>query len=115
MSEQETMKGKIKEIFCGDEEDMEIFAKELCKKNRYDYTEFCGSYLECLIDEGYKDYIITNNKIYEILETKDFEYNDIFEAEGNSDGTISFIVSYYNGGCSFNEAIEEALDNMESK
>lgn len=39
--------------------------------------------------------------------------DDIFNATQNLDGTIDFHVMYYNGGCSFNEAIEEAISNME--
>ena len=34
---------------------------------------------------------------------------DIFTSTKNADGTISFEVKYYNGGCGFGEAIEDAL------
>ena len=37
---------------------------------------------------------------------------DIFNAHDNGDGTIGYEVMYYNGGCSFNEAIEYALEDM---
>ena len=37
---------------------------------------------------------------------------DIFEAYDNGDGTINYEVMYYDGGCSFNEAIEYALEDM---
>lgn len=34
---------------------------------------------------------------------------EILNSSRNEDGTIDFEVKYYNGGCSFNTAIEEAL------
>ena len=37
---------------------------------------------------------------------------DIQNAHDNGDGTIDYEVMYYNGGCSFNEAIEYALDDI---
>lgn len=113
MSEQETLKGKIKRIFIGTEDEMEEFARELCLGNNYEYPAFFyKNAIECLKDEGYRDYIITGTEIYEVIETEDFSYDDIFEASKNPDGTISFVLSYYNGGCSFSEAIQEALENM---
>ena len=50
--------------------------------------------------------------VYEV-ETKDVEGEDIATSKLNSDGTIDFHVKFYNGGCSFNEAIEDALKNQE--
>ena len=41
--------------------------------------------------------------------------SDIFNAHDNNDGTIDYEVLYYNGGCSFDEAVEYAIDNMKSK
>ena len=35
---------------------------------------------------------------------------DIFESNKNDDGTINFHVMYYNSGCSFDEAIDEAIE-----
>lgn len=35
--------------------------------------------------------------------------SDIFESTKNEDGTIDFQVKYYNGGCGFGEALEDAL------
>lgn len=51
--------------------------------------------------------------MYEILENSDvsIEYS-LYTASKNTDGTISYEVMYYNGGCCFEEAISNALDNM---
>lgn len=47
-----------------------------------------------------------------VVKKKDIDPDgDILRSTKNEDGTIDFEVRYYNGGCSFNEAIEEALKN----
>ena len=49
--------------------------------------------------------------VYEV-ETKDIEGEDIATSSRNDDGSIDFQVKFYNGGCSFNEAIEDALKKL---
>ena len=34
------------------------------------------------------------------------------KADLNDDGTIDFEVKFYNGGCSLNEALDKAIDNI---
>ena len=55
-----------------------------------------------------------NGIVYEV-ETKELNDDYIAISKHNDDGTIDFQVKFYNGGCSFNEAVEEALKNKESK
>ena len=113
MSEQEAHVGKLKLIFTGTEEEIEEFCKD---KIHSDYNgienEYFDSYTEMFEEELYRKFVIINNSIYEILEDTHLNYNDIFEASLNEDGTISYICSYYNDGYSFSEAIEECLDNI---
>jgi len=79
-----------------------ILAKE---NHQIDYE----TAVECLQNEFYREYVIVLGKIYKVeMSTKDANY-DVFQASKNEDGTISFTLKYYNGGCSFNEAIERAL------
>jgi len=67
---------------------------------------------EQLSDDGYRKYVFYNNSYYKIEYLSVDPDEDIFEATKNADGTISFVTKYYNGGCSFNEAIEEALKKL---
>ena len=46
--------------------------------------------------------------IFEVNKT-DHQYSNIFLATKNDDGTIDFEVKYYDGGCGFEEAIDNAL------
>lgn len=51
--------------------------------------------------------------MYEILHNDNVSIErDLYTTRKNKDGTISYEVMYYNGGCCFEEAIVNALDNM---
>jgi len=99
-----------------DIEEREEIAKEIVKEEGYDskfdkFEAYWDSYTECLEDQGYRTYYIGNGAIYKIeAETLDPEA-DIFKANKNrAEGTIEFEIRFYNGGCSFNEALDKALD-----
>lgn len=63
------------------------------------------------IYDHYYEAVEINGIVYTV-EKEDYEPNeDIFTSTENKDGTINFEVKYYNGGCGFNEAIEEAIKN----
>ena len=75
---------------------------------------------DCKIPSYYEDnqeYFrdVFSEKAYEIdgivyeVETKNVEYEDIAISSRNDDGTIDFQLKFYNGGCSFNEALDDAL------
>lgn len=73
---------------------------------------WCDSYEELIYDNYYDKLIICNNTVYKVIECIELNPEfDIFKAKVNSEGTIDFEVMYYNGGCGFSEAIEEALNN----
>ena len=112
MSEQETHVGKLKLIFTGTEEQIEEFCKSKIKGSFGFLDDDYDTYIEMFYDVFYKEFVIINNSIYEIIEDTYLDYNEIFEASLNEDGTISYVCSYYNGGCCFSEALEECLNNL---
>ena len=58
--------------------------------------------------------LLIGEDFYEILEIVDLQHDIIAEANENSeDGSINFVVSFYNGGTCFTEVLETALDKME--
>lgn len=54
-------------------------------------------------------YIMIDNKVYQI---DDNEYDDTerMDATLQEDGTITYDVYFYNGGCGFTEALEEVIN-----
>jgi hypothetical protein len=91
------------------EKDCESILTEygFCKSNHHD------DFKDAVEDELYKKVAIIGEQIFKV-EMKEIDpYDDIILSSKNDDGSINFEVKYYNGGCSFNEAIEEALSDGE--
>lgn len=109
MSETETNTGKLKPAVLIAGETNEDFAKRFLGGKKEDYNE---TYLEQLLEDGYMEWVMHNGVLYSVKNERDADDGDIFNATLNPDGTISFVLRYYNGGCSFNDAIEEALKRM---
>jgi hypothetical protein len=84
------------------EEQMKDVAGITEVKSYYDSLE------EQFLEAAYKKFAVIDDTIYRI-EMEDVYYDDIFESNFNDDGTISFETKYYNGGCSFYEALGYAL------
>lgn len=117
MSETVHFRGKLKKI---EVEDINTFKKEAVE-NYFKTVPVPSWYKE----EDYKDYfddyasdkyIINNNNVYEIISQDNINNDgDIYIAKANLDGTIDYEVRYYDGGCGFSEALEEALDRKDQK
>ena len=114
MSEMVHYTGKLQLVNKLPNETLEEQCKRILAEHNYlDLDNYCDSWREMLCEELYERYVIANDTIYEVVEKKHRSIDeDIFEAHSNLDGSIEYEVMYYNGGCSFSEAIEEALENL---
>lgn len=123
MSETEAFKGRLKEFVREPDETLLHyvirFIKAKGKENeipQYMQHEDTENARNIFFDVFYKESgVLINDVIFEIVTMRSFEYDDMFEASRNSDGTIDFTVKYYNGGCSFSEALERAFSKMNKK
>lgn len=87
-----------------------LVTKGVTERDSYNAT-----WLNQLMDDGYGEYVqLDDGFLYLVERQKKSSDGDIFQAKKNEDGSISFTVKYYNGGCSFNEAIDYAMENLES-
>lgn len=110
MSEVVHYRGKLYEVEKLENETLEEQCKRLLENKELD--EFYDSYKEMLLDD-LSDYFTEHNEvIYRITKENVDIDEDIFQMNKNEDGSISFEVKYYNGGCGFSEAIEEAFENI---
>lgn len=88
--------------------------EEQCKRLVNDYGEidmcYYDTYEDALLDEFYDEYYVHENNLYRVERDKYCE-QDIFrgEREGNH---IKFQVQYYDGGYSFNEALDRVMKNI---
>jgi len=119
MSDYVRYKGKVKKInivpreyetflimnMSGD--DYEKYNSYVSEGNEFDNNHELLSWYDSIGD----NYILTDNGLYEVLEKfKMDSTTDIYESHKNEDGTIDFHVMYYNGGYSFDEAVDNASE-----
>jgi hypothetical protein len=113
MSQTETHIGKLRKVdFQGKtrEEWCEIKCREIGKNEIASYND---NWTEELRDLGYEKYFFVNDDIWEAFDhiSKD-DSDDIYEITPNSDGTLSFVMQFYNGGTCLTECIEEELEKL---
>lgn len=87
--------------------------KSLCKKLGLRITSDNLTYREMIYDKYYGKYIIIDDDTIYETNNKNKTDDNIFFATKTPNGTISYVLQYYNGGCSFCEAFKEAIKNME--
>ena len=61
-----------------------------------------------------EDYIELNSKMYRVQDIT-LDSDEGYIMNKNTDGTLSYLVTYYNGGCGFNEALEYAYEKCNEK
>jgi len=60
----------------------------------------------------YEKYVIYDDILYSVKKNRLDPEQSLFMAHRNDDGTVDFEVRYYNGGTSFDEAIEYVFGNI---
>lgn len=115
MSQQETHIGILLKIDKLEETSVEEWCKEYCIQNNKTKEIYYDSWTEYFSDELRDNFIVVNNNIYKIIQDKEIDDDDIFEAHINEFGQVEYLLSYYTGGCGFSEALEEAVRNMEER
>jgi len=108
MSEYEHIVGKL--IPC--DQSIESVCREEYGCTEEDLDEYCNTWSALLQDVGYRNHYVIGDKVYSIEGNYVESDGDIFRATKATDNSIAFEVRYYNGGCSFTDAIEIALAKM---
>lgn len=106
MSDMEYHKGKLRKAFNKEmsfEEGINIL------KEKYNIDD---------IDIDIGDEYIYSDKIhwindtwYEVIEHKQFDPDNMLDYNILPNGDIEFVVSFYNGGCSFSEVLTDLIDS----
>jgi len=109
MSETVHYKGILRKVEKIEGENLEDQCKRLLGNK--ELPSYYDNYKEYLLEECYRTMIIHDNEVYHVEREEVDPHSDMFNAALKENGEISFEVRYYNGGCSFNEAIEEAIKN----
>lgn len=122
MSTIETYTGKIKAIKEG-KENIETFLIETIKNGKYNTCVTVKEIEKYGVEEAIDSFLIDteeaffydkNNEILYKVYRKKEDIENVFIAKRRKK-SIDFFVSYYNGGCSFNEALEESIARIKNK
>jgi hypothetical protein len=110
LSETVHYKGVLKKVERYEGETLE----EQCKRlmDNKELPSYFDSYEEYFVDENYQKITIQNGVVYRVEKEEVDPDSDIFKARINENNDIEFEVRYYNGGCGFDEAIEEAVKSI---
>ena len=88
------------------------FEVELSEDWQEDFMDAFDEYTTKIISRP-EEYFIHGEKLYRIIDHVDSEDEACFmKLNRNSDGSISFIGQFHNGGTCFSEMLEEALDEL---
>ena len=122
MSETEYVKGKLKPlnqaIVGGVPGNDEIAAQYLASYVQGQHLEdlelpkWADNWMDWYYDATRDQYFIHDAKIYEIIKEDTDPYDNTYNAYPNKDGTINFEVRFYNGSCCLEEALAEAMKEM---
>ena len=86
------------------------FKRTLMKEGGIDVTSLEGDEDEDTWHEfAYKKYVEVDGKIYRNCPREGVSPYGCAIGELKDSGDISYVLHYYNGGCCFNEAVEEAV------
>lgn len=117
MSETVTHFGKLKKAIIPEDISLEDFCKEIIiKRNSGTLPElksWQNNYTEYLLWE-YEQYLLVNNSLFILIEDIEVDESGYFSMTKNADDTISYYGSYYNGGTSLSECLEEGIKKLES-
>ncbi|WP_442637950.1 hypothetical protein [Rossellomorea marisflavi] len=113
MSETVHYKGVLKPL----EKQLGESLEEQCRRvlGGKELPSYFDNYQEYMLDVHYKDMTIQDGILYAIERESVDPDADMFKAQRHENGEIAFEVRYYNGGCGFEEAIEEALSQLKKQ
>ncbi len=105
MSEMEHIKGKL----VSTNKTIDEFVSDV------DFKGWRGNKTSCFEGKWCEVAFEINGKVYLIDKQKIYPGDDISESRINEDGTIDFEIRYYRDGCSFNEALGDAIKKGDTR
>lgn len=113
MSEQVHYKGKIRPVERLYHESLEEQCQRIMNEKGYEsLDDYYDSWEEAIAYRYYEEYVIIDEELYIVELKEDVDDIDVYNIHKNKDGSFDYEVSYYNGGCCFEEALQEAMDRM---
>lgn len=114
MSQTETHFGKLRKVIIPENQTIEEWCKAKClEMNITELPSYCDDWREVIKYDYSEKYFFTGDEIWEAFEHVECdEGDDINVMNPNEDGTITFVMQFYNGGTCLGEMIEEGLNKI---
>jgi len=116
MSYTETHIGKLRKVELEENQTLEDWCREKCQSlGKSELASYNSNWIEQFRDEYSEKYFIVKGEVWEAFEHKEVgeDNDDIYDISKNDDGTLSFIMRFYNGGTCLTECIEEELEKLQ--
>lgn len=111
MSETVQYKGILKKVERLEGETLEEQCKRFLENKAL--PSYHDSYTEYLLDQYYQEMTIQKGILYRVEKERLDPEANMYNAHIQENGDIAFEVRYYNGGCGFDEAIENAMKKID--
>ena len=114
MSQTETHFGKLRKVIIPENQTIEEWCKAKClEMNITELPSYYDDWREVIKDQYSQKYFFIEDEIWEAFEHVECdEGDDINVMNLNKDGTITFVMQFYNGGTCLGEMIEEGLNKI---
>lgn len=114
MSQTETHFGKLKKVEINTS--LEEWFKEKCKeKGIEELPPYSDDWKDAFCDKFREKFFIHEEEVWEAIDHIETDSEDIDIMIPNVDGTITFVMQFYNGGTCLSEVIEEGLVRLKTK
>lgn len=113
MSDYESHVGKLRKVDLEDKT-IEEFFEQKCKEDGIEWDEYLESWEEVYDyhTDNYYKYLVVNDVVWEVFDRVKLDCIDGVHIVDNKDGTYSFNTTFYNGGASLGEVLEDAIEEL---
>lgn len=111
MSEVETHKGKLVPVeVVGNTLEEKI--EHICKTHGWAIDEYYDTWREVLSENAYRDYYIAKDDTIYKIDDKKVDPEGFATGEKNEDGSVDYFISWYNGGASMDEVLDDVIEKV---
>lgn len=110
MSEQQTKRGKFKEIDLQGKT-IEEYCKEYCI-SRGEEKDDDETWREFFFDMYWEDFFVVNDRLFQLIAVEKLDGVNYTKIDKEDNGVYSFYSTFYNGGTCLTECLENKLEEM---
>lgn len=92
---------------------IEQWCQTLCSsKGLFELKSYYRDWADMAKDHFGDEYLITDTEVYEKFDNVEVEDDYVYHIQENPDGTLSYVMRFYNGGTCLSECLEESIEEL---